>query len=315
MKKITDVLVVGELNIDLILDALDSFPEIGKEKRAGSMTYTLGSSSAIFAANLSVLGTRVAFLGKIGKDDFGNKVLADLKKSGVDTSFILRDETVKTGITVILNQGEHRAMVTYPGAMEHLSSDEITDEDLLKANHLHISSIFLQPALKKNISSLLKRAQSLGLTTSLDPQWDPAEQWDLDLSSVSEHLDLFFPNEQEFFHLTGADSIKEGARQLSDSCVLVIKQSNKGATLVKKGEIMKAEAIVNDSPTDVIGAGDSFNAGFIFKYIQTEPLEECLKFANITGAVSTTGAGGTAAIHSFEQVMGVAKENLGFEET
>ncbi|MEP6951356.1 MAG: carbohydrate kinase family protein, partial [Ginsengibacter sp.] len=67
-----DVIVVGELNVDLILNQIESFPEIGKEKLADNMILTLGSSSAIFASNLSALGMRVSFVAKIGNDIFGH---------------------------------------------------------------------------------------------------------------------------------------------------------------------------------------------------------------------------------------------------
>ncbi|MCK5371658.1 MAG: carbohydrate kinase family protein, partial [Cyclobacteriaceae bacterium] len=85
-----DVIVVGELNVDIILNNIDSFPEIGKEKLAGKMDTTLGSSSAIFASNLSSLGARVAFIGKIGQDQNGEIVLNSLQKKGVDASMIIR---------------------------------------------------------------------------------------------------------------------------------------------------------------------------------------------------------------------------------
>ncbi|HID39003.1 MAG TPA: carbohydrate kinase family protein, partial [Calditrichaeota bacterium] len=124
-KKEFDVLVVGELNIDLILNWIDGFPEMGKEKIADQMTLTLGSSSAIFASNLSALGAKVAFLGKIGNDRFGDLVIDSLKDKGVDTGFIIRDSKLATGATIVLNYAEDRAMVTHPGAMNHLTIDDV----------------------------------------------------------------------------------------------------------------------------------------------------------------------------------------------
>ncbi len=99
MEKRFDVLVVGELNVDLILNQVDQFPEIGKETLAGHMTLTLGSSSAIFASNLSTLGTRVAFAGKLGHDNFGDHIIASLKSRGVDTEYIIRSVKHSTGAT------------------------------------------------------------------------------------------------------------------------------------------------------------------------------------------------------------------------
>ena len=87
-----DVIVVGELNIDIIMNGINRFPEIGKEILAESLDVTLGSSSAIFASNLSSLGSRVSFLGKIGKDEFALTVLNSLQSKGVDTSNIIQSD-------------------------------------------------------------------------------------------------------------------------------------------------------------------------------------------------------------------------------
>ncbi|MEP6594897.1 MAG: carbohydrate kinase family protein, partial [Ginsengibacter sp.] len=136
MKKKYDVIVVGELNVDLILNQVDSFPEIGKEKLADNMTLTLGSSSAIFASNLSSLGMSVSFIGKIGNDIFGNFCKEQLELKGVDTSMLIISDELKTGATVVLNFGEDRAMVTHQGAMKHLGLSDITKEMLSMARHL-----------------------------------------------------------------------------------------------------------------------------------------------------------------------------------
>ena len=129
-EKKTDVIVVGELNVDIILNEIDSLPVIGKEIMAGSMSVTLGSSSAIFASNLSSLGCRVAFIGKIGKDNFAEVVLSSLEGKNVDTSRIIKSESLATGATIVLNYDQDRANVTYPGAMNDLRLEDI-DFDFL----------------------------------------------------------------------------------------------------------------------------------------------------------------------------------------
>lgn len=127
IEKSFDVLVVGELNVDLILNDMEKFPEIGKEVLAHAMNLTLGSSSAIFASNLSTLGSRVAFSDKLGKDDFGDYMLAILKAKGVDTSTVVQSTNVSTGTTIVLNFGEHRAMLTHQGAMAEFNLSDIPD--------------------------------------------------------------------------------------------------------------------------------------------------------------------------------------------
>src|SRR3954454_14641609 len=110
MERRFDVLVVGELNVDLILDRLATLPEVGKEIVARAMTLALGSSSAIFASNLRCLGPSVAFLGKVGDDLFGAFVVERLRIGRVDTSALLVTPEHATGATLVLNRGEDRVM-------------------------------------------------------------------------------------------------------------------------------------------------------------------------------------------------------------
>ena len=302
-----DVLVVGELNVDIILNQIEGFPEVGKEILAENMTVTLGSSSAIFASNLSTLGARVAFLGKIGQDNFASIVRNSLKERGVSTEFIVTSREYNTGATIVLNYALDRANITYPGAMEHLHESEVRNDILTEARHLHLSSVFLQPALKKDIVTLFQRAKEFGLTTSLDPQWDPKEAWDLNLKDLLPYVDVFLPNRKEFQFLTGTQSIEEAINQVKGFAnVIVIKDGEHGAHLWKNGRLTTANAFLNNSVADAIGAGDSFDAGFISKFIQNKPLEECLEFGNLTGAINTTHSGGTTAFSSMEKVKEIA---------
>ena len=312
MNKKFDVLVAGELNVDLILNKIDSFPEMGKEKLAREMTLTLGSSSAIFASNISALGVKVSFIGKIGQDSFGDLVLESLKKRNVNTDFIIADENSKTGATIILNYDEDRAMVTHPGAMEELTIEEITTEHLSTAKHLHISSIFLQPKIKENILDLLVKAKKAGLTTSLDPQWDPNEKWDIDLRRLLPFIDVFLPNETEILHLTKEPDVESALKLLAPFAnLIVVKMGNEGSALLRNGNISIQPAFLNENVVDAIGAGDSFDAGFISKFVQGESPIECQRFGNLCGALNTTAAGGTAAFSDYEKMKKIAREKFG----
>ena len=306
-----DVLVVGELNVDIILNHIDGFPEIGKEILAKQMTVTLGSSSAIFASNLSSLGSGVAFLGKIGNDQFADLIESSLRDKKVETDFIIRSKEYKTGSTIVMNYGMDRANVTYPGAMDHLNAKEVRDDILTEAKHLHVSSIFMQPELKDGLIDLFKRAKEFGLTTSMDPQWDPAEKWDIDLDELLPFVDVFLPNKAEILNLTKTKSIEEGIERIKRFAnVIVVKDGTNGAILFRNGTISKLPAFLNNEAVDAIGAGDSFDAGFIHKYIQKKPLEDCLEFGNLTGAINTTKAGGTAAFESIEKIKEIAQKRF-----
>lgn len=310
MKRRFDVLVVGELNVDFILDRLATLPEVGREILARAMTLTLGSSSAIFAHNLRCLGPEVSFLGKVGSDLFGAFVVERLRTRGVDTSMLLVTSE-PTGATVVLNRGEDRAMVTYPGAMEHLTPEDVTLERLASARHLHFASVFLQPGLARSTAELFRRAKEAGMTTSFNPQWDPAEAWDLDLAAILPNVDVFLPNESELLCLTRKDDVSSALAALRPFArTVVVKQGNRGATVQSGDQSFSRPAFLNTQVVDAIGAGDSFDAGFVSRFIAGDSLSSCLSFGNLMGAVSTTAAGGTGVFTSLDSVMSIARERF-----
>ena len=154
-------------------------------------------------------------------------------------------------------------------------------------------------------------AKRLGLTTSLDIQWDPAEQWDFNYKKILPFVDVFFPNEKEVLNLTKQNSIEKAINLLKDyGNVIVVKKGNKGSLMHYKKKVIACAPFLSGKVVDAIGAGDSFNAGFIFKYLHDYSERDCQRFGNLMGAVSTTKAGGTTAFLSFEETMKIAKEKF-----
>jgi sugar/nucleoside kinase (ribokinase family) len=312
LSKKFDVIVVGELNIDLILNKIDGFPEMGCEKLADQMTMTLGSSSAIFASNLRSLGPKVAFLGMIGKDTFADLVKKSLWEKGIFADFIIEDANENTGITVVMNYNEDRAMVTYPGAMNNLTIKDVRLEFLETAKHLHFASPFLQPGIRDDLAQLFKTAKSLGLSTSFDCQWDPKEKWDLDWDNILPNVDVFLPNEKEICAITKSSDPEEALKKIKNTNTIVIKKGNRGAMLADKNSRISAKPFLNKNVVDAIGAGDSFDAGFVFKFIENHTNEECLEFGNLMGALNTTAHGGTGAFRNYDQIIKSAKKYFGY---
>jgi len=311
IKKEFEVLVVGELNVDIILNGMETMPLIGTEILADEMVVTLGSSSAIFASNISTLGVHTVFMGKIGQDDFGELVLDTLTDKHVNTDFIIRSADKKTGATIVLNYDNDRAMITYPGAMEDLKAGEVAVTHLERAKHLHVSSVFLQPGIKKDIVSLFKKAKEVGMTTSLDVQWDPAEKWDISFRKLLPLVDVFLPNEAELLAITGETTIDEAIKIIAPFAnIIALKMGTKGSLGVHGKERWEQPPFLNNQVVDAIGAGDSFNAGFISTFIRGGSLQECLKQGNICGAVNTTAAGGTEAFASLESVRETARNKF-----
>ena len=305
-----DVIVAGELNVDIILNGIHSFPEIGKDIQADEFSFVLGSSSAIFASNLASLGARVAFCGLIGNDYFGDFVLEKLKKRNIDTSMVTRTDEDRTGITFIMNFDNDRASVTYHGTMALTTPEMIPFESLENARHFHLSSCFLLPELLPRLPEIYQKARKSGLTTSLDPQWDPDERWNLDLMATMDHLDVFLPNEAELLNITNSKDLRAA---MEKSCrsdgIIAVKQGTLGSTVYsKRSGLIRSRGYLNPEIADAIGAGDSFNAGFIYKFIQGSKLEECQDFGNLAGAFSTTKSGGTAAFSEPEEVLKTLQE-------
>lgn len=290
-----DVIVVGELNVDLIFQDIESFPEMGKEKIAKNMLLTMGSSSAIFATNIAKLGNKTSFIGKLGHDPYGELVLNTLMERGVDTSGILIDKNVKTGITISMTFPDNYSMITYMGAMENFNINDVDFNFLNNGKHMHFSSFYLQPGMRPHCKNLFKKCKELGISTSFDPSWDPDEKWEDDIIDVLKNTDVFLPNEQEAMNITGCNTVDEALDKLYQySKIVVIKLGSKGAVTKYNGEIVRTKTF-NIIPKDTTGAGDSFNAGFISSWLSGKSIKTCLTYGNACGALATTKLGGSTA--------------------
>lgn len=297
-----DLLVSGEINPDLILSG-DVAPAFGQvEKLVDSAALTIGSSSAIFACGAARLGLKVAFIGKCGDDVFGRFMLAEMSKRGVEIGNVISVPGGSTGLSVILNRGVDRAILTHPGLIPALAAEDVPDDLLRQSRHLHVASYFLQDALRPGLPRLFERARSLGLSTSLDTNYDPSEQWRgfAELLSVT---DVFLPNEAEACSLTREKTADLAAGRLAGKVeTLAIKLGAQGALGVSKGQKVRV-ASIPVKVIDTVGAGDSFDAGFIYGYLQGWPLEKTLRAAAICGALSTQAAGGTTAQATLDEVL------------
>lgn len=309
-----DVVALGELNVDIILNRIDGFPEIGKEKFAGDMTVTLGSSTAIFAANVACLGSKTAFAGMIGDDSFGSLVEKSLAAKGVDTGYLIKSGKYATGATIVMSFGEDRANLTYQGAMDHMGFADLDRKLFEEAKHIHISSIFMQSELKRDLPEVFAAAEAAGVTLSMDTQWDPVEKWDFDFKSLLPHIDIFMPNETELGHIVGTSDLDAAVAAIVPYLkrAAVIKCGSRGSLLVgKDGSTHMLPSFLNRNVVDAIGAGDSFNAGFIHGFVKGLELTECQRLGNLSGAVNTTAAGGTGAFTSKEAFEKTASEVFG----
>ena len=296
MKKY-DVLALGELNVDLILTGLSSLPVPGKELIAETCTLTMGSSTAICAAGMASLGLKIGFVGKVGNDDYGRLAARALEGYGVDLTNLIVDDNLQTGITVSIaaKNNKDRALVTYLGAINALTVQDISEELLDETRHIHVGSFFLQSALRPGLDGLFARARAKGVTTSLDAGYDDSENWDYGLKDVLKHTDVFLPNEVEARAITGLSDMEQAALELSRYCrICVVKCGPRGVVVASAGKVFAAptfDAIVRDTT----GAGDSCNAGFLYAFLAGKSLREAADYGNACGSVSVTRYGGASS--------------------
>jgi sugar/nucleoside kinase (ribokinase family) len=290
-----DITIAGEINLDLILYGLPEQLPTERELLASRFNMTLGSSSAIVAHNLAALGSRVGFITKVGDDALGKIALERLSAGGVDLSRVVRAAGAASGVTVILPHEQGRHILTYLGTISELRFEDLDLEYLTSGRHFHMSSLFLQRALSARVSELFRRMKSAGLTTSLDTNDDPDDRWESALDATLPYVDILLPNEREAMKMARASDLETAVGRLSERVkTIVVKLGSRGAMAIQAGQRFAAPA-VNVQIVDPVGAGDSFDAGFLHQFLRGADLEACLVYGNLCGAFSTTASGGTEA--------------------
>ena len=299
-----DFTIAGEINLDLILYGLPATMPLERELLASDFRATLGSSSAIVAHNLAVLGASVGFVTRVGGDELGRIALERLAASGVDVGRSVHDDSQTTGITVLLTHGRDRHILTYPGTMSELTVRDLDIDYLRSSRHFHLSSLFLQRALSAGLPGLFRELKRAGLTISLDTNDDPEDAWGGVLEDLLDLIDILLPNEAEACRIARRTTLDEALEVLSRRvpCVAV-KCGARGSVVQTGGQRFNAPPVAVE-PVDTIGAGDSFDAGFLFAWQQGLRPEQCATAGNITGALSTLRPGGTEAFRDGALVHG-----------
>ena len=294
MKKY-DIVTFGDLCVDFLMTGEDVVPEFGQvEKIVEDYFLEMGGSCSIFACQAAKLGLRVAILGKVGKDQFGELILNRMQESGVDTQYVEVDPGLKTGCGIALCKPDgDRAIMTYMGTINVLRERDVRDDWLGMARHLHHGSYYLHTGLRPGIPNIFRRARALGLTISLDTNWDPEEGWGTGLEEVIRMVDVFLPNEQEALRIANVSDLGEAVRRLHGlgSKLVAVKQGAKGA-MVSDGKTIQHCTVEAVTGGDSVGAGDSFDAGFLAGWLHGLPLEKALRIGCACGRSVASQVGG-----------------------
>jgi sugar/nucleoside kinase (ribokinase family) len=291
-----DLLVVGDVNPDIVVSDPDPRPVFGQvERSVESIGLTIGGSSSIMACAAARLGLRVALVGAVGDDALGRWMLDAITARGVDVSACRVAPGAPTGATVILAGGADRAILTATGAIGELRADDVPDDLLRAARHVHVGSFLLQPGLAAGAPAMFRAARAAGATTSLDPNFDPSGAWDGGFVAALREADVLLPNGTEASALAREDDVERAAVSLAardGGRTVAVKLGAGGALGVASDGLVHRVAAPRVEVVDTVGAGDAFDAGFIAAWLDELPLEACLRMAVACGALSTRASGG-----------------------
>ncbi len=291
-----DVANIADIFADVVIAGREK-PSFGQvETLADSYEIELGGSGPIFASQFAKLGGKIALLTVVGDDLMGDFLIRRMNKMGIDTTFVRKSRQNKTPLGLNISIDGDRSLLTVLGTLNEISDKLIESELLNSIKHWHIAGYFLLPTLYDFWPGFLDRLKEMGITTSLDTNWAPLENWD-QVKEILPKVDLFLPNEEEALAITGSTDYQAAAFELAKlTPVVVIKRGEMGASVFKEGREYKTtnrehwEGEIK--VVDTTGAGDSFDGGFIFEWLKGASMEQCLRTAIRCGISNVGGIGG-----------------------
>ncbi len=309
-----EVVCVGILVADVFGNPILSLPAAGELALLDNYLLTVGGCAANTAADLQRLGRTSAVLGKIGDDLFGDFVLQDLKKLGIDVTSVRRSGTHPTSCTFIVNvRGEDRRFFHCFGANADFSIADVDWKVLEGARAVYVGGFFAMPAFRaEQVALLFQEAKRRGLITVLDTVIAAGAKPSLeDIERILPQTDAFLPNTDEARALTGRNDPREQAEILGRSnpnCTIVITLGREGALARRGSEVLRAGAFKVES-LDESGGGDAFDAGFLVGLLEGWPLQHSLRFASAVGASCTRALGCHAGVFSYEEAVAFITHN------
>ena len=274
-----DILVVGSLNADLVVRA-PRFPRPGETISGEDLQVIAGGKGANQAVAAARLGASVSMLGRVGKDNFGDFLLDNLKSNHVDAQLVQRDDASTGTATIIVDSNGQNSIVLSAGA-----NGKVSSADVKSASFLDCKLLLLQLEIPlETVLSAAKRAHENGLRVILNPA--PAQVIPTELIALA---DFIIPNETELSLLTGIsvndlDPVEKAARKLLEQGAknVIVTLGSNGALIVTRTKVTK----VNTYPVDVVdttAAGDAFIGGFAAKLLESDNLLSNMQEHTLTG--------------------------------
>lgn len=276
--------VIGNANLDVIVHCTQTFPPAGTEQIVPEIEMRLGGSAAIAAQRGAQLGLATRLTAKVGDDPSGRMVRALAEADGLELDLITA-QSADSGLTVAAeDQGCERSFLSSLGAMGTFSPDDVRAE-AFQAKYVLFSGYFLLPGLQGAAAASLLRASRTSGATSVVDTGHPDGGWTDRIRAelfehVLPHTDIVLPNESELLGLTGVEDVEDAARNLAarTGALVVAKLGAEGGLVCTGEEVHRAAAPVV-TPLDTTGAGDSFNAVFLWALSQDWDIADALRQA------------------------------------
>jgi sugar/nucleoside kinase (ribokinase family) len=287
-----DVIIAGSYSVDLIFTGMEELPQPGKDVIANDFKMTPGEAF-IAAVSMHRLGIKVGWAADFGSDDFSHFALEYARNEGLDESLFMHHDRPYRRISVAASFPTERGFLTYydpeptiPAALPALMKSKA---EILFIPALYFGEYF---SLGKQITRAKKMKIVMDGNSSSGDLLGNTKQARSIKSSIKSS-DIFLPNAQEAKRLTNETELEAAIYRLGELCqIVVVKDGSNGSFGLENGRLIHAPAIQIE-PKDTTGAGDNFNAGFLYAWLNKQPIEVCLQWGNIVGGLSTTELGGT----------------------
>ena len=307
-----EVTCLGILVADLVGKPVDEYPSRGKLVLVDQLELHSGGCAASTGVALSKIGISAAMIGKVGSDGLGDFMIGVLAKHGIDARGVVRDPKVGTsGTMVMVHSDGERSFIHYLGANAALTENDV-DFDLLDGTKiLHVAGSFLMPGIDgEPTARVLKRAQEMGIITTLDTAWDSKGRWMSLLAPCLPYMDYAVPSIEEARMCTGKHDPADVARVLMDRGVrtVALKMGEEGCYIRSADAEIRIPRYEVEA-IDALGAGDCFSAGFLTGVLKGWDLEQTGRFANAVGALCVMALGATTGVKSLDETLAFMEAN------
>jgi sugar/nucleoside kinase (ribokinase family) len=295
-----DVIHLGPYFCDLIIAGLQEKPQLGCEIYGTELHMIPGGAFNTTYA-LHKLKIKTGWISDFGSDHFSQFVLDKIKELGIDTTFFKIHDHQLCAVSVAFSFQYDRGFISYMDPCEPWNLLEILET--YRPRLFLIGGLEYGPAFLDFAAS----AHSLGITLVMDCQYRDVTLNTPGVIEALRSVDLFIPNCCEVFRLTGIHDMAESARILTEfTPSVVIKIGREGSLACSQGIVTQVPAINVPVVMDTTGAGDSFNAGYIYGLLNNAPVESCLKYGNLMGGACVTGFGVSQVLNrqQLEELVG-----------